>query len=119
MPGRSFGKHERLLKRCEFENVMNHGQRKKIGNSCTVFWLDNGLGHKRLGIIASKKVGNAVVRNYAKRRIREVFRGMKDAIQPARDIVVIVGKAVVELPFPVLEKQIAQSLHTDNSNKQS
>lgn len=97
---------------------MDHGQKKKIGNICTVFWLNNGLGHKRLGIIASRKVGNAVVRNYAKRRVREVFRGIKDAIHQPRDIVIIVGKGVIAASFPVFEKKIAEILHAHNSNGQ-
>lgn len=99
-----------MLKRVEFENVMDNGQKKKVDNICTVFWLRNGLGHKRLGIISSRKVGKAVVRNYTKRKIREVFRRIKVKIQPPMDIVVIVGKGVIPLPFPVLEKKITQTL---------
>lgn len=117
MPRRSFGKHERLLKRPEFENVMDHGQKKRLGDSCTVFWLSNGLAHKRLGIIASRKIGNAVVRNYAKRKIRAVFRVIKDAIQPPMDIVVIAGKGMIPMLLPVLEKKMAETLHTSNSNE--
>lgn len=98
---------------------MDHGQKKRIGNSCTVFWLDNGLDHKRLGIIASRKVGNAVVRNYAKRKIREAFRAIKDAIQQPMDIVVIVGKGVADMLSPALEKKIAETLLANNSNGQS
>jgi ribonuclease P protein component len=46
-------------------------------------------GPTRLGIIASKKVGNAVMRNRAKRLIREAFRKNKAAFPPGLDLVVI------------------------------
>ena len=74
----SFGKRERLAKRPQFEQVMNQGQKHRTGTFCTVFFLPNGLDRKRLGVIASKKIGNAVVRNLTKRKIREVFRHIKD-----------------------------------------
>ncbi len=106
----SFGKRERLAKRHQFEKVMDQGQKRKIENFCTLFFLPNDLNKKRLGIIASKKVGNAVVRNLAKRKIREVFRQIKDRIEPTMDIVVISGRDLIFLPVSVLEKKIFQSL---------
>lgn len=44
---------------------------------------------QRLGVTASRKVGNAVVRNRIKRGVREWFRNRRDALAPAIDIVVI------------------------------
>ena len=43
----------------------------------------------RLGVTVSRKVGNAVVRNRVKRRIREWFRRDRSAIGPGLDLVVI------------------------------
>jgi ribonuclease P protein component len=106
----SFGKRERLAKRPQFEKVMDQGQKRKIENVCTLFFLPNDLNKKRLGIIASKKIGNAVVRNLVKRKIREVFRHIKDRIEPAMDIVIISGRDLISLPVSVLKKKIFQSL---------
>ena len=106
----SFGKQERLAKRPQFEKVMDQGQKRKIENFCTLFFLPNDLNKKRLGIIASKKVGNAVVRNLAKRKIREVFRHIKGLIEPTMDIVVISGRDLISLPVSVLEEKIFQAL---------
>jgi ribonuclease P protein component len=39
-----------------------------------LYSLPNECGHPRLGITASRKVGPAVARNLAKRRVREIFR---------------------------------------------
>ena len=106
----AFGKNEHLTKRPQFERVMSRGQRRKIDTLCTVFFLPNELDRKRLGIIASKKIGNAVTRNQAKRKIREVFRHIKNYIEPAMDIVVISGRDLVSLPISVLEKKISKTL---------
>ena len=106
----SFGKRERLAKRPQFEQVMNQGQKPRTENFCTVFFLPNGLDRKRLGIIASKKIGNAVARKLTKRKIREVFRHIKDRIEPAMDIVIVSGRDLVPLPVSVIERKIFQSL---------
>ena len=106
----SFDKSERLAKRRQFERVMSKGRRQRIGTFCTLFISPNGLDRKRLGIIASRKIGNAVARNRAKRKIREVFRHIKDNISPAMDIVIISGKDLVRLPVHVLEEKISKPL---------
>jgi ribonuclease P protein component len=55
----------------------------------------------RLGVVASKKVGNAVERNFAKRRLRELFR---TGDRPSGlDVVVIAHVEVLTLPFDVLK----------------
>lgn len=107
-----FDKSERLAKRHQFERVMSKGQKQRIGTYCTLFVFPNGLDRKRLGIIASRKIGNAVARNRAKRKIREVFRRIKDNISPAMDIVIISGKDLVSLPVHVLEEKISKPLLT-------
>ena len=106
----SLEKRERLAKRTQFEQVMNQGQKHRTGTFFTVFFLPNGLGRKRLGIIASKKIGNAVARNLTKRKIREVFRHIKGRIEPTMDIVIISGRDLASLPVSVIEKKIFQSL---------
>ena len=49
-------------------------------------------GPCRLGITASRKIGGAVVRNRAKRLVREAFRALGELFPPGIDLVVIVRK---------------------------
>ena len=109
----SFKKTERLAKRPEFKKVMDEGKKNRVDRLCIIFSIPNELGRKRLGIIASKKIGNAVARNRAKRRIREVFRQIRHRIEPALDIVVISGKDMVTLPHRVIEKKLSNALLTE------
>ena len=103
-------KTERLAKRPQFQKVMEKGKKKRVERLCTIFSIPNELDRKRLGIIASKKIGNAVARNRAKRRIREVFRKLKHRMEPALDIVIISGKDMVTLPYRVIEKKLSNAL---------
>jgi ribonuclease P protein component len=106
----SFTKLERLTKRPEFQKVLAYGEKKRIGRLCIVFSISNGLNRKRLGVIASKKVGNAVARNRVKRAIREIFRQMKHRMTPAVDIVVISGKEMVAESYKVIDEKLSNAL---------
>ena len=103
-------KSERLLRRGDFEKVLSLGQKRRVDRSFTLYTLPNGLDGKRLGIIASKKIGNAVVRNRVKRKIREAYRRLKGQIKPAVDIVVISGKDLLSLPNSIFEKKFIENL---------
>ncbi|MFQ5451333.1 MAG: ribonuclease P protein component [Nitrospinaceae bacterium] len=108
----TFKKDERLAKRPEFERVMAEGQKTRIDRICILFLSPNGLNRSRLGIIASRKIGNSPIRNRAKRKIREVFRHLKGRIRSPIDIVVISGKDLAPLPFSILEKKFSEILLT-------
>jgi ribonuclease P protein component len=110
MANQSFTKDERLLARSDFQKVMTQGRKKTVDRTCTLFFLPNSLGRKRLGIIASRKVGNAVARNRAKRKIREIFRRHKNLGEPDMDVVVISARKLVNLPYAILEKKLTQTL---------
>lgn len=83
-------KDEKLLKGAQFDAVFKQG--RSAGNKVLVLhWMDNGLGHPRLGLVVSRRFGGAVQRNAWKRRIRELFRLNKRKIG-ARDVVVLPSK---------------------------
>lgn len=110
MPEQTFTKQERILTRPQFRRVMDHGRKRRVDRLCLLFVLPNGTPSTRLGIIASKKVGNAVERNRAKRKIREVFRRNKQCFRPGTDVVVVSGKPMVDAPLATVEQTLLTHL---------
>ena len=65
----------------------------------------------RLGLTATRKVGNAVARNRARRRLREVAEKVLPAkAEAGYDYVLIARKATPELPFAALVKDLEGAL---------
>ncbi len=63
----------------------------------------NGFGHMRAGFTVSRRVGNAVVRNRARRRLREVARLLlPEAGVAGADHVFIARPQAQERPFDAL-----------------
>lgn len=56
-------------------------------------------GRARLGLTVSRKVGNAVVRNRVKRRVREWFRHEGRALTEGFELVVIARRPAATLTF--------------------
>ncbi len=65
----------------------------------------------RAGFTVTKKIGNAVVRNRAKRRLREVARAVLPLYgSPGHDYVLIAREATPERPFASLIEDLKQAL---------
>ncbi|MBR6573488.1 MAG: ribonuclease P protein component [Clostridia bacterium] len=60
----------------------------------------------RLGITVSVKLGCAVERNRARRRIRETYRLNETRLKSGFDIVIVARKAAVDGPFELLQKDL-------------
>jgi ribonuclease P protein component len=65
----------------------------------------------RVGFTASRRIGNAVVRNRAKRRLRAVAAAvLPDQGRPGTDYVLIARAGTAERPFPELLGDLAVAL---------
>jgi ribonuclease P protein component len=87
MSDQRFPKSARLRKQPEFDRVYR-GDAFAADNVLVIKAVPNDHNTIRLGLSVSKKVGNAVVRNQWKRRIREAFRKQRSELAVGMDIVV-------------------------------
>jgi ribonuclease P protein component len=98
----TFSPAERIRRRADFQAVYNRGV-KIHGRYCTIFMLARPDAAGRLGVAATRKLGGAVVRNRAKRLIREVFR--RNKIANGFDVVVIPKRDLLDASLTVLEAE--------------
>jgi ribonuclease P protein component len=103
----TFRPHEHIRRRAEFELAYNAGA-KISSRWMTMFVRPNGGQCPRLGIAATRKMGDAVARNRAKRLTRELFRAHKP--DTPVDIVVVPRREFVDAPFPTLERDFTALL---------
>lgn len=60
-----------------------------VGRAVVVYYRRNGLPLNRIGITTSKKIGNAVKRNRARRVIRAAYRDTEEKFPIGFDIVIV------------------------------
>ena len=72
----------------EFRRIYQRGT-SAVSGSMVVYCRKNKLGRSRLGITASTKIGGAVTRNRARRRLREVYRLNRDKLRKGWDIILV------------------------------
>jgi ribonuclease P protein component len=112
----TFGPRVRLRSRRQFQVVQQQGRRVATRH-LTVLGLPNSVGCDRLGIVASRKIGGAVVRNRAKRRIREILRHYEAREQPAApylslDVVAIARRELPAAPFAAIDAELCRAIRT-------
>jgi ribonuclease P protein component len=70
-----------------------------------------GTGGLRVGFTATKKIGNAVKRNRARRRLRAAVGDVLKGSQPAHaDIVVVARQGTIERPYAELKYDLTAAL---------
>lgn len=73
-----------------------------VSPSVVVYAKRNGLPHNRVGITVSKKIGKAVVRNRAKRRLREIYRTNLPNLRQGYDFVLVARGRTANTPYQKL-----------------
>jgi ribonuclease P protein component len=85
-----FLKSARLRKRAEYLEIQHRGLKAET-NAFIGLVVPGRFENARIGITATRRLGNAVTRNRIKRLVREAFR-RKIMDLPARIDIVVIGK---------------------------
>ena len=101
----TFSKSRRLTRSSEFLRVKNEGTAHRgalliLG----VLWAEDAAPF-RAGFVTSKRIGNAVVRNRVRRRIREAVRRHQHAVRSGLWIVLIARPGAAKASYQQLEHE--------------
>lgn len=100
----------RLRKRAQFLAV-RRGEKRR-GRLFLLEVLDRGDdGAPRVGFTVTKKVGNAVVRNRIRRRLKEAVRtNAAGDMQPGSDYVIVGREDILAAPFSEITSELSRRL---------
>ncbi|MEG1592786.1 MAG: ribonuclease P protein component [Oscillibacter sp.] len=87
-----------LKENYEFRRLYQRGS-SAVAGGMVLYCRKNHLGRNRLGITTSVKLGHAVVRNRARRRLREVYRLNGDKLKTGYDLVLVARGRTGSMPW--------------------
>jgi ribonuclease P protein component len=89
-----FGRAARIKHGRDFNKVRSEGQRVVLGCLIANWRKLSGNAQSRLGVVTSSKIGNAVVRNRARRLLREVYRIHQHQLAQPLDLVLVARASI-------------------------
>ena len=87
----------------EFRRLYSKGS-CAVTPSVVVYCRKNGRDHNRLGVTVSTKIGHAVVRNRARRRLRELFRLSQEQMLQGYDVLLVARGKTARIPHHYLQR---------------
>jgi ribonuclease P protein component len=100
---------QRLRRNDDFRAVREQGRRIDCGAFLLTWRLrpvESPADSARVGVVASRaSVGDAVHRNRAKRRLREIYRRHQTLVPPGLDLVLTARAALLRLEFSEVEQR--------------
>ena len=107
-------KEEVVKNNREFDYIIKNGKYRK-NNEYVIYYIENDKEYNRFGISVSKKIGNAVTRNYYKRIIRNICDKSKNLYSNSKDYIIIMRKGLTLLSFEDAYKSINDLLRKINN----
>lgn len=92
-----------------FSSVYNKG--KSIADKyIVIFYKKNGLPYNRIAFLASKKVGNSVARNRARRLMKESFRLSEIILPEGYDFIFIARNTICDKKCAEVRKSLESAI---------
>ena len=93
----------------EFRRLYNKGQ-SAVSPSMVIYCRKSRFAHNRLGITVSTKLGCAVKRNRARRRLRELFRLAQPKMKQGYDVILVARTRAVTIPHKKLQADFDRAM---------
>ena len=93
----------------EFRRLYSTGK-SAVSPYFVIYCRRTGRAVNRLGITTGVKLGNAVKRNRARRRIRELYRTHEQKVSAGYDIVIVARTRVIFGRYSELERSFYQQM---------
>jgi len=103
------GSESTLRSQRDFTRVYNKGK-SQGSRYVVILYRKNNLGYTRTAFVASKKVGNSVMRNRARRLMKEAYRNLKGSVASGYDVVFVARSTVTEAKEYEVEKVMRSAL---------
>ena len=100
-----------LRKQSDFSRVYKQGK-SRGSRFAVILYRRNGLKFTRSAFVASKKVGNSVQRNRARRLMRAAYRAVEPNVKKGYDIIFVARAAINGCKEPEVERQLKKSLES-------
>lgn len=92
-----------------FDRIYRKG--KSVGGRYViVFFKENNLDYARTAFLASKKVGNSVMRNRARRLMKEAVRVSSFELPKGYDFIFIARNTIIDAKYRQVQKSIESAL---------
>ncbi|MBC8570643.1 ribonuclease P protein component [Oscillospiraceae bacterium NSJ-54] len=93
----------------DFRRLYSRGK-SKAGSVLVTYCMKSRRGYNRIGITTSKKIGNAVQRNRARRVIKEAYRLLEEEVSPSWDICFVARGKTCRVPMGQVKKMMRDQL---------
>ena len=107
--GRLLNRTYSLKRHKEFRFTYRTG-RQVGGGSFVLVTARNRKGKVQVGFSVSKKIGNSVTRNRARRRLRACFSPLLPHVKPGYNLIFIARPSALTAPFLAMQKSMVSAM---------
>lgn len=108
----TLGATQRFKQTRDFVRLKAQGRRLARGSVLMNWGELPAAGRSRFGVVAAKRIGNAVVRNRAKRLLRQAFRLHQHELRVPSEIVLVARDSIAGKPFADVERDYLAALRS-------
>ena len=102
----------------DFNNIINNGICIK-NKHYVIYSLDNNKNYDNFGISVGKKIGNAVIRNKYKRKIRSIIDIYRKDFINNKDYIIILRSSALSISFQEMKESLILLLKKGAKNEEN